>query len=194
MSTATISPAQHATMMQTIALDERRRGLPVSERNVLVVLSEAVLSGVPIDPGFQALANAIVAKAVIAGNLTARKKEGRPQGIKGHDAAMVTTEFYELLDGVGSSEMTESEAELELALLYDVDVSTIKRAVQSEKWLHGDSKAAREQARRSNALLGVSGPQAEVDDTGLVELACLEKDEALAQLQATIRGRPSSMS
>lgn len=175
-------------MLQQLILSRRAAGQPYLERNVLVILSDAVLSNAPIDPNFQALANAIVARIIVTGELPLRQK-GRRKGIKGHDPAMVTTEFFELVDGVGSPGMTESEAKLELALLWDLDFSTITRAVESERMWHGDSRAAREQARKSDELLGVNVLQAEVEETGLVELAGLEKDEALAQLQATIQLR-----
>ena len=180
-----ISPRLNAARLQHVLLEARRCGLLFSESNVLAILSEAVLSGGEIEPEVQALANAIIAKATIRGRLPPRQGGRRP-GVKSHDSALVTTEFFELLDGVGlvgAVGMTEDEAELELALLYDVDVSTIKRAVQSERWLHGDSKVAREQKRKSQAF----DQRAEVQDDALLGLACLDEDAALGRLQAFIQ-------
>ncbi|RYH71152.1 MAG: hypothetical protein EON54_00215 [Alcaligenaceae bacterium] len=193
-----------AKMYQQEILAARSAGRLFSERNVLAVLSEAVLSNAPIDPEFQALANATIAKAFIDGKLPT---PGRRETVKNYDPATITTEFFEFIDGVGlkgASPLTEDEARIQLALIYELDETTIKRAVQSERWLHGDTKAAREQKRKSVAFLEAAieqtrksgalpdGSASRADDSSPVGLAFLKKDAAIALLRAIIRPIPRS--
>lgn len=182
------SPAQHAAMLQVELLEARRRGRCFSERNVLVILSEALLSGVQIDPEFQTLANAVMAKAIITGKLPP-KQGGRPKGSfadgnLSYDAQAVAGEYFDLVDAGKKSE----ESIDQLAGRHNKDMRTIQRIVSEGRMWHGDSEAARNQKRREDAIRGdVDQPrveQQEQDDR--VELACMNMSEALAKLQAVI--------
>ncbi len=189
MTAVTITPAQHAKMMQEAVLDARRRGLRFSERNVLVVLSEAVLSGAPITPEFQSVANAIVAKALIKGGKLPSKQGGRPKGgALSYDAEAVAGEYLALVDGGHKSEAAFEE----LARKHNKDSRTIQRIVSEGRMWHGDTKAARDQKRKSDAFMAGYGQEPSVepidhpDQGDRVELACLDEADALAKLKTFI--------
>lgn len=188
---ANISTVQHAKQVQVELLNARQTGRRFSERNVLVVLSESMLSGAPIDPDFQALANAIISKAIIKGRLPT-KQGGRPKGslVEGglsYDAQAVAGEYFDLMDaGHKSDECFE-----ELARKHKKDSRTIQRIVSEGRMWHGDSKPARDQKRKSDAFLeGYGQPReeqpAEDERDDRVELACMSEVDALAKLEALI--------
>ena len=63
--------------VQAIALENLKANANGADLDVLAVLAQAVVEGKEIDPVFQAVANAIVAKVIISGKLPAKK--GRPK-------------------------------------------------------------------------------------------------------------------
>lgn len=88
-----------AESWQCQILSARAQGRPFLERNVLVALSAAHLSGARIDPVFQELANAVVAKSVITKSLPkaqdGRRKGDHADGTLSYDAEAVAGEFFE---------------------------------------------------------------------------------------------------
>jgi hypothetical protein len=184
--TPTITPRMHAEWMQQELLEARRRGQEFLERNVLVVLAEASLSGAAIVPEFQALANAVMAKALIRQALPSRQ-DGRKVGTTKHDPALIATEYFEYIDGVGCTAMTEGDAIGLIAIDYNIDETTVRHYIDEERWLHGNSKAARDQARRNAPYMEAA--RIADDDSTPVELACLSRQDALSQLDEIIRNK-----
>lgn len=174
--TINIGTGIHARWMQQEILAARAAGRMVSERNVLVVLSEAVLSGSPIDPLFQALANAVAAKAIVTGKLPG-VKSGRPAGSK-LDALKVASEYFDLIDGGARRE----DALAALGERYPAETRHLWRVVKDGSKWHGSSKAARDQAREQVKFREIDTPPAE----GRVELACMDEDAAIRALDACI--------
>ena len=180
-----ITPAQHAALLQGEILAAHSCGCAFSERNVLVILSEAVLSGAQIDPDFQALANSIMAKAIILEKLPG-KQNGRPKasfadgGLR-YDSLVVAGEYFDLLDSGKKNEHCLAE----LATQYKKDERTISRIISEVRMWHGDTIEARNQAR-AEAVFKVAD-QPITSEEGRVELACMDKSAALIKLQTLIK-------
>ncbi len=172
-----------------------RRGIKVPERDVLDVLAEAVLSGAPIEPSFQAMVNLIITKAAVEGKLPDHL-HGAPSGSRGdRDAEQVAGAYFELLDkGVPSERAKDA-----LTRDFKIGKRQVERLVKSGRRWHGDTKDARDQRRRLNALLaeieggidgyGQSRPASsspEADDPHPLGLGGLTRAEALQRLAEAI--------
>ncbi|MGI4779104.1 MAG: hypothetical protein ACRYGA_13485 [Janthinobacterium lividum] len=179
--TINISVATDARRRQCDMLAARSMGHGFSERNVLLILSESVLSGAPIEPEFQALANAIMAKSIIKDRLPLKRKGAKKGSGIEYSPIVLTEQYFDLLD----DGMSIGECELEIANLYKLDPRQVRRVVEENKWLFGDHKPARDQRRADPEWKGIEEPEA---DEGGVELALLEKGSALEKLQSIIGG------
>lgn len=187
------TPAQRAAIAQVDAILMWQRGVKIPERDVLDVLSEAILSGARIEPAFQELVNFVIAKAAIANKLPDHLS-GAPAGSRGdRDAVQVAGAYFELIDGGQKSERAKEV----LQGKFHVGKRQIERLIKAGKYLHGDTKAARDQERRSNALLsGCEGhdffswrePSQKANEWPL-GLAGLTPSQALDQLDKAINPR-----
>ncbi|MEJ8811820.1 hypothetical protein WKW77_12135 [Variovorax ureilyticus] len=176
-----VSPQHRAVMKQAAALELRRAGGNPPEHSVLLVLAECVLSGAPIEPEFQAWANAIAAKVVLAEKLPARKrgvKAGSGRASSEHVAGM----YFDLIDGG----MAKGEAiERISAELHLVD-RQVSRLVEAGGVWHGASREARDQQRIERKHRDSSfAPDHDADEAPL-GLAGLALDDALARLASMI--------
>lgn len=176
----TRSPTLDAAMFQREILEARRNGRPFSPRNVLVIIAEAVLSGAQIDPEFQALANAVIAEAIIKGKLPGMKS-GRPAGSANFDELKVAGEYFELLDAGGRREDILNELEAR----HPTEKGNLWRIIKKGEMWHGSTKTARDQARAEKKFRDDHDPT-----DGRVELAGLEEPDALKKLQALIASPP----
>lgn len=172
-----------------------RRGIKLPERDVLNVLAEAVLSGAPIESGFQVMVNLIIAKAAVKGGLPDHL-HGAPPGSRGdRDAEQVAGAYFEMLDkGVPSERAKEV-----LAGDFKIGKRQVERLIKLGKHWHGDTKGARDQRRKLNEWLsevdgGVDGygqvrpasSTPEADDPHPIGLGGLTRAEALQRLAAAI--------
>lgn len=125
------------------ALRSLRKAGNGSEWGVLEALAQAVISGKKVDPFFQSVVNAIVAKAVISGKLPAKKK-GRPAVDQfdsiGWDVAF---QYFALKDGGVSYD----DAVAQVANKFHKDERTVMRLVKANKAFIGVTLAARERTR-----------------------------------------------
>jgi len=185
MGAPALTEKQRAERWQQVILEFRSLGAPFSEFNVLVALSASLLSGARIEPAFQALANAVIAKALIGGQLP-RKQDGRragslPGGTLSYDEVAVAGDFFDLVDG---GETTENAVEI-LSEKYAKSGRQILRIVGKGKVWHGDSPAAREQERRFPSY--AIADSAACQDDSPAELAGLSAGVALERLDSQIR-------
>lgn len=188
-----ITPAQRAAIAQVDAILMWQRGVKIPERDVLDVLSEAILSGARIEPAFQALVNFVIAKAAIANKLPDHLP-GAPAGSRGdRDAVQVAGAYFDLIDAGQKPERAKEVLESQ----FHVGKRQIERLIKAGKDFHGDTKAARDQQRRSNALLagyeghdicGAQEPRRTSDEWPL-GLAGLTPSHALDQLDKAINPR-----
>ncbi len=180
MAALTLTPAQNAAVLQVQVLDRRRAG-HAHEHDVLLVLSALVLSGAEILPEFQALANAVTAKAIIVEGLPL-KRRGAPKatGVE-YDPEVLTEQYFDMLD---EGTFLQDAAD-ELAHRYGLGEKRIKQVVKENRWLFGDTKAHRDQRRRDPEYR--VRHEAEPDD-GNIALAGLVEDEALGKLNTIITG------
>jgi hypothetical protein len=180
MTAPTLTPAQLASVHQEQVLIRQQAGA-LFEHDVLLVLSELVLSGASIVPEFQALANAVMAKAIIDEKLPP-KRRGQPKaaGVK-YDPEVLTEQYFDLLD----AGMPAQECAAELAERYKLGEKQIGRVVKDNSWLFGDTKAHRDQRRRDPDYRGIDEVK---PDDGNIALAGLDEAAALKKLSAFLRG------
>jgi hypothetical protein len=190
-----LSEQQRAEFWQHEILSTRSQGKPVLERNVLVALAASHLSGARIDPSFQELANAVISKAIITGQLPkaqdGRRKGNHSDGTLSYDDELVAGEYFAICD----SGETRDDALASLSLKHNKDRRTIERAVREGRKWHGSTLEARQQQRRDLAdvvaeRLALAEPLAEssdVRDDSPPELAGLAEQVALQRLEHLIR-------
>ncbi|MGJ7552627.1 hypothetical protein ACSFBI_01410 [Variovorax sp. RB3P1] len=186
MTALTLTPAQNAAVLQAQVLERRRAGV-AHEHDVLLVLSALVLSGAEIDPAFQAIANAVIAKAIVTdkGKLP-RKRPGAKKGAAVKYAPLAITEqYFDLLDNGNSERDCLEELAERYKKQHNLSEKQIGRIVKDNSWLFGDSKAHRDQRRRDPEYRGMD--EIEPDD-GNIALAGLDKDAALGKLNSIISG------
>lgn len=186
MATLALSPAENAAVLQAQVLDRRRAGF-AHEHDVLLVLSALVLSGAAIDPVFQGIANAVMAKAVVTdkGKLPPKRPGAKKGGGVKYAPLAITEQYFDLLDqGKSERDCLEELAE-RYRRQHDLSEKQIGRIVKDNSWLFGDTKAHRDQRRRDPEYRGMD--EIEPDD-GNIALAGLAKDAALRKLNTIISG------
>lgn len=157
----------------------RRRSGALFEHDVLLVLSELVLTDASILPEFQAIANVVMAKALIDGRLPKKRPGAKKGAAVKYDPQVLTEQYFDLLD----KGMPAHDCADEIAEKYDLGEKRIKQIVKENSWLFGESKAHREQFRRDP----VYRDEVEPDDRNIA-LAGLEKEAALRKLNAILTG------
>lgn len=158
-----LSPEMAASMFQQRIMDDVANGEAPNEHDVLDVLTRLVLTQSAVHADFQALANAVIAKAFLTGTLPARKAKNRPKGsgrfavgASQHSTEDVAVEFFDALDTCEELGEPASKADVVawLAERHAADEKTIERALKdAEPWLP-DCKDARDQLRREGDFLG----------------------------------------
>jgi hypothetical protein len=186
MTALTLTPAQNAAVLQAQMLDRHRAGV-AHEHDVLLVLSALLLSGAKIDPVFQDIANAVMAKAIVTdkGKLPAKRPGAKKgAGVK-YAPLAITEQYFDLLDeGKPERDCLEELAE-RYRKQHDLSDKQIGRIVKANSWLFGDTKAHRDQRRRDPEYRGMD----EIEpDVGNIALAGLDKDAALNKLNTIISG------
>ena len=137
---------------QALALQLVAAGIPGADRAVLELLATSVVENRPIDPLFQSVANAIVAKAVASERFPPKAK-GRP-----HDSAQaigwdVACEYFELVD----AETSYAEAVSQLAAKFNKSERRIMQLVASEKSKVGETREERAFVLAARRVLNDSG-------------------------------------
>lgn len=158
-----LSPETTANMLQQRIMNAAANAEPQNEHAVLDVLAQLVLTKSAIQADFQALANAVIAKAFLTGALPASRAKNRPKGsgrfavgASQYSAEDVAVEFFDALDTCEDLGEPASKAEVVawLAERHAADEKTIERALKdAEPWLP-DCKDARDQSRNEGDLLG----------------------------------------
>lgn len=123
---------------EELALQSLRDGETGAEWGVLERLVSVVLSGKSVDPNFQAVVNAIVAKVVVSGKLPGQRRGRPPLMLDGADGARIADRYLELTDGG----MNSADAIEQVAVAFPKDDGTrlddrhIRRLVaENRPWL-----------------------------------------------------------
>lgn len=161
---------------EELAMDALRRGDNGAEWEALRVMTANVLAGIPLETRFQAVTNAIVAKAFVMGKLPPMKR-GRPQSEDGVDGWSVALLYFKLKD----AGMSYADAVAEVAGKFHKDERQIMRLVNRYKSeVGGDDPAQRQRKSEWLAVCAKMAQLAEAEGRkGYFEIAL----EALHAIQ-----------
>ena len=123
---------------QSFALKFLEEGAHGAEFDVLKVLARAVLHGESLDPAFQAVVNALMAKVVFSEKLPS-KAMGRKMGSGRIDSWEVANDFYDMRDSGISYDQTVQA----LAQKHNMEESNVPKLASENKQSVGSTKAER---------------------------------------------------
>lgn len=132
---------------QDSILETLKNGANGAERAVLEELASLVIEGHSINPDFQKVANAIVAKAVLRG-LLPPKKMGRPKDSASNVRFAAATMYFDLID----SGKTYADAVSQVAERFHKDERNIMRMVSEHRNEIGETVEERNRKRERHQL------------------------------------------